>query len=164
MLKKEDDRYKALLAYRFTPTEIGYSPAELLMCWKLKSTVPLMTEQRLPRVPDHSKVCSKDKKLKGRQKRNFDTHRAAKERPPLKTGDSVWIRDRASEGVIADEVNPRSFEIESPNGNYRRNCSDLIQLPGDDNQLQRNTNQADSEQFNGSTEEPAQNTVERRTL
>ena len=31
MLKKEEDRYKSLIAYRSTPMENGYSPRELLM-------------------------------------------------------------------------------------------------------------------------------------
>ena len=162
LLKKEDDPYKALLAYRSTPTELGYSPSELLFCRKLKSTVPLTNEQRLPKVPDRSKVSCKDEKLKGRQKQNFDAHRAAKEQPPLRIGDSVWIRDRSSEGVIAKEINPRSFEIESPSGNYRRNRSDLIRLPGDDNE--EPTSGTNSEQSSSSSEELTQNTAERRTL
>ena len=35
LLKKANDPYLALLAYRSTPLEIGYSPSELLMCRKL---------------------------------------------------------------------------------------------------------------------------------
>ena len=31
LMRKKDDLYLAILAYRITPTEIGYSPAELLM-------------------------------------------------------------------------------------------------------------------------------------
>ena len=40
LLRKEKDPYLALLAYRSTPLSCGYSPAELLMSRKLRSTLP----------------------------------------------------------------------------------------------------------------------------
>ena len=60
MLNKEGDPYLALLAYRTTPLQIGYSPSELLMCRKLRSTVPLLRSQRTPQVPDAESVRSRD--------------------------------------------------------------------------------------------------------
>lgn len=51
--------YLAILAYRTTPTEIGYSPAELLMSRKLRTTVPLLPELRKPVSIDLSKVVEK---------------------------------------------------------------------------------------------------------
>ena len=39
-LNKSDDPYLAILIYRLTPLENGYSPAELLMGRKLRTTIP----------------------------------------------------------------------------------------------------------------------------
>ena len=40
LLNKSDDPYLAILTYRSTPLENGYSPAELLMGRKLRTTIP----------------------------------------------------------------------------------------------------------------------------
>ena len=45
LLKKEGDPYLALLAYRSTPWEIGFSPSQLLMGRTLRSTIPTIREQ-----------------------------------------------------------------------------------------------------------------------
>ena len=49
LLDKESDPY---LTYRSTPLQIGYSPSELLMCRKLRSTVPMAKSQCMPQVSD----------------------------------------------------------------------------------------------------------------
>ena len=51
MLEKATDPYIGLLSYRTTPLANGYSPAELLMNRKLRSTVPMITKQYIPKVP-----------------------------------------------------------------------------------------------------------------
>ena len=93
LLKKEGDPYLALLAYRSTPLEIGYSPCELLMSRKLRTDVPMTEEQRKPKTPEFSAVVTKDKQLKQRQKENHDAHHGARELPVLSPGDSVWVTD-----------------------------------------------------------------------
>ena len=66
-MKEKDDLYLAILAYRTTPTEIGYSPAELLMSRKLRTTISLLPELRKPVTVDPSLVAEKDAKLKVRR-------------------------------------------------------------------------------------------------
>ena len=91
LLKKADDPYLALLTYRSTPLEQGYSPAELLSR-RIRTTVPAMPSLYKPKVPDEESLRDKDKSLKERQKRNFDTiHRAFTDLPRLIPGEKVWI-------------------------------------------------------------------------
>ena len=47
-LMKNSDPYEALMAYRTTPLENGYSPAELLMGRKVRTTVPITKSNLLP--------------------------------------------------------------------------------------------------------------------
>ena len=68
LLKKEGDPYLALLAYRSTPLAVGFSPTELLMSRKLRSTTPTTRELRKPEVPDVNIVRERDKQLKNKQK------------------------------------------------------------------------------------------------
>jgi len=89
LLKKSDDPYLALLVYRATPLQNGYSPSELLTCHMLRTTVPSTRSQRSPRIPDAVTLRAKDEHLKSRQKQNFDSHHGARELPPLAPGDTV---------------------------------------------------------------------------
>ena len=129
LLRKSDDPYLPLLAYRTTPVLAGYSPSELLMSRILRSTVPTTRAQRAPQVPDSDVVQTKGQADKARQKRNFDSHHGARTLPSLMPGDVVWLPDRQTEGVVQDEVAPQSFQVVSPDGSYRRNRQDIIQLP-----------------------------------
>ena len=129
MLKKSNDPYLALLAYRTTPLEVGYSPSELLMSRTLRSTVPTTRHQRAPRTPNIEKVRAKDREIKARQKLNFDSHHGVRTLPSLQPGDSVWLPDRQAQGEVREEVTPQSYQVESSDGSYRRNRRDIIQLP-----------------------------------
>ena len=64
LLKKESDPYLALLSYRATPLQTGYSPSELLMGRKLRTTVPTIRRQLIPNVPDSAVVRKRDKQQK----------------------------------------------------------------------------------------------------
>lgn len=52
LLKKEGDPYLALMLYRATPLQNGFSPSELLMSRRLRTTVPMTRELLRPQVPD----------------------------------------------------------------------------------------------------------------
>ena len=115
LLKKDSDPYQAL-AYRATPLEVGYSPSELLMSRKLRTTVPITRKQRMPQVLDPVSVRARDEQIKARQKRNFDGHHGARELPPLIPGDTVWVPDRGTEARVKEEVAPHSYEITTGDG------------------------------------------------
>ena len=129
LMKKKDDMYLAMLSYRTTPTEIGYSPAELLMSRKLRTTVPLLPELRKPVSVDPSEVAEKDAKLKARQKRNFDERNGTRELSPLLPGDTVWIPDRQSSATVTEKTAPRSYTVNTGDGIFRRNSQHLIMSP-----------------------------------
>ena len=58
LLNKSDDPYLAMLAYRSTPLENGYSPAELLMGRWLRTIIPVLPKQLKLKLPDANKLRS----------------------------------------------------------------------------------------------------------
>ena len=129
LLKKEGDPYLALLAYRSTPLAVGFSPAELLMLRKLRSTIPTPRASRKPQIPDEEVVRERDKLLKDKQKENFDKQHGARAKPCLKTGQLVWLPNSETEAHVEEQVAPRSYTVNTPQGQVRRNRRDLIELP-----------------------------------
>ena len=73
LLAKNSDPYLALMAYRSTPLENGYSPAELLMGHRLRTMIPVTPSQLVPCLPRMSELREKEKQIHERQK-NFDDH------------------------------------------------------------------------------------------
>ena len=72
LLVKNQDPYMAMLAYRATPLENGYSPAEMLMGRKLRTTLSQTAKQLEPSLPNTNKLRDKEKKMRDRMKWNFD--------------------------------------------------------------------------------------------
>ena len=132
LLKKADDPYMALLAYRNTPLHIGYSPAQLLMSRRLRTLVPTIPSLRQPEVPDNITVSQQDWKEKERQKTNFDLHHGVQDLKPLLPGDSVWLTNNQTSGEILSENTTRSYDVEIPTGLFRRNRRHLISVPSNE--------------------------------
>ena len=72
LLSKSNDPYMAMLAYRSTPLEDGYSPAQLLMGRQLHTLVPTTQQQLKPKLPNGQDLRKKETQIKQRQKQNFD--------------------------------------------------------------------------------------------
>ncbi|UYV74341.1 K02A2.6-like [Cordylochernes scorpioides] len=112
--KKEEDCYLTLQAYRTMPLESGYSPAELLMGRRLRTSVPAIESSLMPRYLD-------SEALQEREKRRLAS---------ASTRDSVWIRDQRVEGtVLHKSEEPRSYWVQTPQGKVRRNRLHLTPLP-----------------------------------
>ena len=100
MLKKADDPYLALLAYRTTPLHNGFSPAELLMGRKLRTALPVQPKLLDPKWPDLRKVASREKNIKYKQKQYYDRRDRARSLLPLRTNQNVWVKDQRKRQVL----------------------------------------------------------------
>ena len=81
IMKKEDDPYLGLLAYRSSPIGNGVSPGELLMGRKLRSTVPTHPNVSQPKLPNAVPIRQKEVELKASSTFNFDRKHRSKELP-----------------------------------------------------------------------------------
>ncbi|CAG7732092.1 unnamed protein product [Allacma fusca] len=125
LIKKNRDLDEALLEYRTTPLENGYSPAQLLIGHRLKGTIPTTVEKLLPEVIDRKKSLH-SKKTVGRDKSSILTivttwwSRTISKR-------ERWVKDRRSWGVVDKKAEtPQSYIITTHDGSYRRNSSFLV--------------------------------------
>ena len=109
------------------------------MSKRLHTTLPMVKQQRVPKVVNVSEFQEKEKHGKELQCTDFNRHRGARELSPLQPGDEVWIPDRQSNGQVVEEANPRSYR-----------------LPGDDSEEHDVPAQEESR-------EPVSNPVERHS-
>ena len=130
ILKKEKELPKALLAYRTTPLRNGYSPAELLMGRRLRSTVPTFHENLIPRWPDIDKLREHENIQKMQQHQHLNTRHRARLLPQLSAGASVAIAKYDEKGIMQKKSNsPRQYVVSTPTSTLRRNRVHLIPLP-----------------------------------
>ncbi|KAK7889208.1 hypothetical protein WMY93_024768 [Mugilogobius chulae] len=108
----------------------GYSPTELLMGRKIRTTVPVIPSQLDPHGADLGKVKSREQSYRQRQKQNYNKRHRAHDMPSLQQGEHVWIKDMQQRGtVVSTAGTPRSYIVETPNGNLRRNRYHLSRTP-----------------------------------
>ena len=134
-LKKEDDSTKALMSYRATPLENGYSPAEMLFGRKIRTTLPVAPDQLKPSWPDVEKIWEHEQKNKISQVYRYNAKYRCKDLPELKAGDSAWVVDQKTPAVVTKkDITPRSYTVETKDGTpIRRNRRHLVPMPADDN-------------------------------
>ena len=157
LLEKNDDPYIALLAYRSTPIENGYSPAELLIGRKLRTTIPVIPRQLIPTLPKTRMLREKEKKLRHKQKTNFDSRHEARELVPLETGDTVWILANKAEGTGVRKQATRSYTVQTRDGVLRRNRRHLQLLPSLPETGEENSSTATRDPTNTAHEDSEQN-------
>ena len=131
MLQKDSDPYLAMLSYRASPIIGGFSPAELLMGRKLRTTVVTHPDNLRPQLPDHEVFKARNDEYKENSKAcHDDAHKAVPLRPVNKDA-SVVMRATRGEGVVitpSDDFT-RSAVVQMDNGSrLRRNRSDIISL------------------------------------
>jgi len=130
LIIKSEDPYLALLTYRSTPLENGYTPAELLMGRKLRSTLPLAPEKLIPKLPDFEQLRKTESAYKQRQAENYNKRHRASVLPDLNPGDKVWIPDKSSPAVVIQKSpQPRSYVVKTEQSLLRRNRRHLVPNP-----------------------------------
>ena len=135
----------ALLVHRSTPLENGYSPAELLMGRKLRTTVPVIPKALQPKLPNQKTLREKEREIRRRQQSNFNRRHKAKALEPLLPGEPVWIPDRNTTGTVTKEAASRSYEVQTESGRYRRNRQQIIPLPAQPNTTSADTSDANTQ-------------------
>lgn len=129
LLKKAKDPYLSLLAYRATPLANGYSPAQLLMGRRLRTTVPQLPSTLLPELPDREKLAATERERRQKDVAVYNKRHRARDLSPLTPGTEVWMADVKAEGtVLSPHAAPRSYLVEGPQGVMRRNRKHLLPL------------------------------------
>ncbi|UYV70814.1 hypothetical protein LAZ67_8000723, partial [Cordylochernes scorpioides] len=121
-LKKSQDPYLGLLAYRTTPLENGFSPSELLMGRKLRTDLPTHPDLLNPTLVNQGLLNQKEHKYREREIRSYNNHWKIRCQKEFDVGDQVWVRDLKVPGTIigrADQL--RSYLVKTPKGQLRRN-------------------------------------------
>ena len=94
LIIKSEDPYLALLTYRSTPLENGYTPAELLMS----------PEKLIPKLPNFEQLRRTERAYKQREAENYNKRHRASVLPDLNPGDKVWIPGKSSPASGDSEI------------------------------------------------------------
>ena len=87
--------YIALLKYRATPLQNGFSPAELLIGRRLRTMLPAAPHTLLQR--SHPDIGHKEAEYRFKMKLDYDSRHGTRELPALGPGDNVFIKDTKQE-------------------------------------------------------------------
>ncbi|XP_014661923.1 PREDICTED: uncharacterized protein K02A2.6-like [Priapulus caudatus] len=132
LLSSAADPYAALLCYRSTPLACGFSPAELLYNRRIRTKIPMVPEKLLPAVPDPVVLRGKEEHIRMQSKINFDRSHRARDLPSLEEGQEVYLPGRQETGVVDNKVHDRSYVVNTPTGQFRRNRVQINKLPETD--------------------------------
>ena len=126
LLSNSPDPYLALLSYRATPLPFcGLSPAELSMGRKIRTDLPQPQQNLLPQWPYLDEYAEKHEQFKADQKRHYDRRHRVRPLPILSEDEPVWVTTdgRQVPGTVLQQTDdaPRSYLIETPSGQVRRN-------------------------------------------
>ena len=104
------DPHEALLAYRATPPENGFSPAELCIEGRLRTTLPTIPSKLIPQWPELAKLRETEERIKSKQGVKHNQRHAGKELSDLLPGDRVYVPDHRENAVVVNKTpEPRSY-------------------------------------------------------
>ncbi|XP_037515258.1 uncharacterized protein K02A2.6-like [Rhipicephalus sanguineus] len=121
-LRKADDPYLPLLAYRDTPGVNGVSPAQMLVSRRLQTRLPKTSHLLKPPWPPSVTISQRDQDNRKRQASDFNRRHAAHTLWPLQAGERVWGQDVNSPAtVLGPAQRPRFYVVKTPMGVLQRN-------------------------------------------
>ena len=149
LLKNAKDPYMVLLMYRSTPLAwCNLSPAELLMGRRLRTTLPQIDDQLRPQCKYLETFRKQNSEFKQKQKSAYDRRHRTNSLPPIADDTKVWVSGGQTTipGQIYSQANiPRSYIVNTPGGQIRRNRQHLYVIPDSANDNQRTLNSSSSE-------------------
>ena len=107
LIRKSDDIYAALLAYRATPLVNGYSPGELMFGRPLRTPLGYARD----RVVDYDEFERNCMERRKQASNKWNKKHRVKNLPELQPGQLVWVKaptDRGQEGIVmrTDDLHP----------------------------------------------------------
>lgn len=125
-LKKSTDFQSTMLNYRNTlPQGHTYSPAQRMLCQRTRTTLP---------TPVNLAVITQELTLKRAANKRYYDSSPTKVHPELAVGSSVYAKPPPTQrgqpwiqGTIMSQDTPRSYTIQTPNSNIRRNQVHITQ-------------------------------------
>jgi len=134
LLKESTDQCLALLSYRTTPLPwCGLSPAELSQGRRLRSDIPQVKQNLVPKWAYTKEFHRLDEEFKLRQKQYFDNRHRVKPLPDIPDDTDVWVTtdgQPVTGRVVTHADAPRSYVVNTSNGStIRRNRSQINVVP-----------------------------------
>ena len=127
MLNKSVDPYGALLAYRTTSLECGYSPAQLLVGRQLMTSIPVMASTLQPRWDESKQLRDRQENIMTRQTVDSDRYHRAQPLSTLSAGDPLFVQYAKIVGTVVGEAGtPHSYLVHTPTTYLRRNRRHLV--------------------------------------
>lgn len=124
------DPYLALLQFRNTPRGNLPSPAQLLMSRSLRTQLPTITQNLIPRTVNFQEYVTTKEENKNKMKDYYD--RNTKSLPELQEGDEVYFKKMPDSPWVTGTVRskcdqPRSYTVEGSDGFIgRRNRQHIL--------------------------------------
>ena len=132
-MTKSTDLTLSLLSYRSTPLPwCNLSPSELLMGRRMRSTIPQVSDHLTPKWPYLTKFREQDLKFKKQQESQYNQRHQARALPEIPDNTPVWVtaQNRPEPGRVTSQADaPRSYLVETPTGQVRRNQQHLTPMP-----------------------------------
>ena len=148
LLQSTTNMETCLLSYRSTPLKNRCSLAQLLFGRRIRTTIPITSEQRRLILPDEETLRAHETRLKGRQQINYNLRHGVTTFVLLPTGSPVFIPDRQESGVVISKPANRLYIVVTLNGEYRRNRRHINPLPMTDDQLANNDTKSSDDTTN----------------